>query len=111
MIDLDEILTPVEAAGRLKCSARMVRGMCARGAVRGAFRLGSLWRIPAWAIVAMAGGARAPAEEARADLSEGEGGKEDQGRLAGTDHLPGEDDREDGHGFCRGEEHSRLRHQ
>lgn len=47
---LPEMLTPNQVAETLNISARSARELCAAGALRGAFKIGSTWRIPKDAI-------------------------------------------------------------
>lgn len=47
---LPDMLTPKQVAQTLSISARSARELCAAGALVGAFKLGSTWRIPKGAI-------------------------------------------------------------
>src|SRR5688572_1607723 len=44
------VLTPKEAAARLKVSTKMIAALCAQGKLRGVRKVGRLWRIPEWAV-------------------------------------------------------------
>lgn len=47
---LPNMLTPKQVAETLSISARSARELCSSGALEGAFKLGSTWRVPKGAI-------------------------------------------------------------
>ncbi|MEO0559411.1 MAG: helix-turn-helix domain-containing protein [Bacteroidota bacterium] len=55
---MSDLLTPKQAADRLKVHVRTIRRLCHRGELAGAFQVGRQWRIPVSAIEAV----KVPAE-------------------------------------------------